>query len=60
VTVYVLEIGAYSQRGVAGVYATLAAAKASMPHITDWEWSDPAWVSNSGDTACIESYEVKE
>lgn len=62
-TVYVLEIGSYSQRGVVGVFATPEAAMAGYPY-GPWVEGEPFqgrrnWHCAHGDSADVEEYEVQ-
>jgi len=62
-TVYVLEVGWYAQGAVAGVYATVEAAKASVPHLQNWRDIDGTgreWSRADNDSGRIEAFEVKE
>lgn len=62
-TVFVVEVGEYSQRGVVAVCATPEAGMAHYPH---GPWTEEKaysglrrWFTNEGDSASVEEYEVE-
>lgn len=59
--VYVLEVGAYENRGIEGIFRTAEAAKQAHPHGT-WTYSEYGWENGLGDaddSASIFPYPVK-
>lgn len=57
-TVWIVEPTDYDQYGICGVYDSLEAAKASLPHVTTWVEVEGSWIAD-GPFYCISEQRVQ-